>query len=286
MQCDSILTIAVAIQKLTNSIDTTHCGPWQSPSGKYTYSTTGIYSDTVPTWQGCDSVIAIRFTQANSVSNTATFACSTITSPSGKFLLTTSGMYADTLLSTQGCDSVLLINFTLLPLVTTISKTNDITCDSTYALLQVTGGNSYSWQPAELLNSARGARVEAKPTVTTVFSVSIADTLGCSAIDSIQVLVNKQETIETLSNVFTPNGDGINDCLALQSIGNFKQVSFTVFNRWGNMVHSTTNPADCWNGTNKNNQTELLPGVYYFVLKGISTCDTPIEQKGTITLLR
>ncbi|AMS27128.1 hypothetical protein AEM51_08965 [Bacteroidetes bacterium UKL13-3] len=63
--------------------------------------------------------------------------------------------------------------------------------------------------------------------------------------DSVEVLVNKDEIIEQFSNVFTPNDDGINDCLMLKGIGELKQVDLVIYNRWGTKVFSTNKPNDC-----------------------------------------
>ncbi|MBP1676358.1 MAG: hypothetical protein H6Q20_917 [Bacteroidetes bacterium] len=45
-----------------NSLSVTECRSMISPSGKYTYSATGVYHDTVPNSWGCDSLLTINFT--------------------------------------------------------------------------------------------------------------------------------------------------------------------------------------------------------------------------------
>ena len=68
------------------------------------------------------------------------------------------------------------------------------------------------------------------------------------------------------------------------------RVDFKVFNRWGNLVFETTDPALNWNGQNMNG-TDLAEGTYFY------TCET-FEQRfdgvvqnetvlsGAITLVR
>ncbi|TAE77415.1 MAG: hypothetical protein EAY81_12350, partial [Bacteroidetes bacterium] len=62
-------------------------------------------------------------------------------------------------------------------------------------------------------------------------------------------------------------------------------VSFTVYNRWGNEVYTTTNPNACWLGTDNNNNA-VPAGVYYYVLTGKNNCGTPLTNNGSIQVLR
>ena len=49
-------------------------------------------------------------------------------------------------------------------------------------------------------------------------------------------------------NAFTPNGDGNNDLFQIYG-EDIKTVSMKVFNRWGELVYSTTNSLAGWDGT-------------------------------------
>lgn len=60
-------------------------------------------------------------------------------------------------------------------------------------------------------------------------------------------------------NVFTPNGDGINDSLLIKGIGN--QYIVQIYNRWGNEVFYTENPGiDTWT------DESVTDGVYYLII--------------------
>lgn len=63
-------------------------------------------------------------------------------------------------------------------------------------------------------------------------------------------------------NVFTPNGDGINDYLAFKNIEFFPNTALTVYNRWGNKVYSSPDYHNDWKGEDHKD------GVYYFILQG------------------
>lgn len=87
---------------------------------------------------------------------------------------------------------------------------------------------------------------------------------------------------------FTPNGDNVNDEFTY-IIGGIKDISFKIFNRWGEVVYESTNSSDApWDGTSLKNGKELPSGTYTYLLTGISEdFDTEIEPKrGYINLLR
>ncbi len=113
--CDSVLTIDLTIwQPANTSISEMACASYTSPSGNYTWTTSGMYNDTLSTSTGCDSVLTIDLTiwqPANT--SISEIACASYTSPSGNYTWTTSGMYNDTLSTSTGCDSVITINLTI-----------------------------------------------------------------------------------------------------------------------------------------------------------------------------
>jgi gliding motility-associated-like protein len=62
-------------------------------------------------------------------------------------------------------------------------------------------------------------------------------------------------------NVFTSNGDGINETFAIRGIETHPEARVSIYNRWGEQVYSTKNYADNeWNGTN------CSEGVYYYII--------------------
>jgi gliding motility-associated-like protein len=110
--CDSIITINLIIANDNASvIDLAVCGPYTSPSNNYTWTSTGIYSDTIPTAAGCDSLITINLVvQSASYSFINITACKSYLSPSGKFVWINSGIYLDTIPNILSCDSILTID--------------------------------------------------------------------------------------------------------------------------------------------------------------------------------
>ena len=63
--CDSIVTLNLTINNSNTGTDSVFvCDSYTSPSGNYTWSTTGTYFDTVTNTVGCDSIITIHLTIA------------------------------------------------------------------------------------------------------------------------------------------------------------------------------------------------------------------------------
>ena len=67
-----------------------------------------------------------------------------------------------------------------------------------------------------------------------------------------------------LPNVFSPNGDGINDLFEIQNLPENTEV--IILNRWGNVVFSSDNYQNNWDGKD-NSGRELVNGVYTFQFK-------------------
>lgn len=283
--CDSIIRIRYNRLTVTSHLDTMSCSAYKSPSGRYTYHQSGIFFDTIPSFLGCDSIITIDFALVSSQSTISYTICDSVVSPSKKYVYTLSGTYTDTLTGFLGCDSIITIQIVSKPLLLSLSKSNDVSCDTPWAQLYAKGGYDFLWTPREGLSNARTANPIATPQINTVYYVRVNDSLGCSAKDSIEIKVNKTEILKDLANVFTPNGDGHNDCLTLKSIGLLKSISLTIYNRWGNLVFNTSDPEACWDGKDAQGN-DVSEGVYFFIAEGVSECETEIKQQGTIHLIR
>lgn len=60
-------------------------------------------------------------------------------------------------------------------------------------------------------------------------------------------------------NVFTPNGDGVNDFFQPIMRGiRVDKYRLDIFNRWGDLIWSTTNPDDAWPGSIRENPIETV----------------------------
>jgi gliding motility-associated-like protein len=129
------------------------------------------------------------------------------------------------------------------------------------------------------------------PYITGCFALSAKDTAGNESEMSEMTCFDIDDCVPyLLPNVFTPDGDGINDFFTpFLPYYNVKSVNFTVYNRWGGVVFKTQNPDLNWNGENIYTKQPCTDGTYFYVcevylysLKGI----IPMPLHGTITIIR
>ena len=88
------------------------------------------------------------------------------------------------------------------------------------------------------------------------------------AIDSVQFDISVSESMLTVPNVFTPNGDGHNDefRVVYRSI---KEFHMWVYNRWGKLVYKSDDPAKGWDGNIGGRPA--AEGAYYYVIRALGT---------------
>jgi len=122
---------------------------------------------------------------------------------------------------------------------------------------------------------------------------------GCYAITTRDTIGNESDfsppqCIEfcpglTLSNIFTPNGDGINDFFTPVFFRDVALQEIVIYDRWGNEVHtSTENIAQLWDG-HENGGSAAKDGVYYYFIRYEElniAGNIPRETKGWVTLMR
>lgn len=113
---------------------------------------------------------------------------------------------------------------------------------------------------------------------------------NCIDRDTITIRVNRDLAIYT-PNVFTPNGDFINDEFLLFPKGLITQsiIKFSIYDRWGNRVHhiEDVNPLiDSYSWDGSFNGNEASQGIYSYLIE-IELIDSTIETiSGSVMLIR
>ncbi|MBK9018270.1 MAG: gliding motility-associated C-terminal domain-containing protein [Saprospiraceae bacterium] len=93
-----------------------------------------------------------------------------------------------------------------------------------------------SWTPSESLSCPDCLRPTALPFGTTTYYLTATDENNCSGIDSVTVFVNLVRPVY-IPNVFSPNGDGLNDFFTVYGGKAAKSIkAIKVFDRWGDNV--------------------------------------------------
>ncbi len=111
------------------------------------------------------------------------------------------------------------------------------------------------------------------------------DSYGCADSASQELTVNEEEFL-FVPNVFTPQGNGLNEVFeAVYTKSQFDFLELLVYSRWGELLHKTQMPGGVWwNGTYKD--SPCPEGVYFYVLKAKSSTGKLYDLNGTITLKR
>jgi gliding motility-associated-like protein len=107
-----------------------------------------------------------------------------------------------------------------------------------------------------------------------------------NCVDSAYIKVKVFQTLPSVfvPNAFTPNRDGRNDMLRPIAVGIAHIDYFQIYNRWGQMVFSTSVNQHGWDGTIGG---KLQPsGTYVWIVKAVDYLGTPYMQRGTLVLLR
>jgi len=118
------------------------------------------------------------------------------------------------------------------------------------------------------------------------YLVVVTDSLGCSVTQNFDVLPSATlcyEPVIYVPNVFSPNGDGINDILYVHGQG-IETMTFIIYDRWGEKVFESTDPTKGWDGSFRGKQVEN--GVYVYYLKAHIVTDEDVKYKGNITIVR
>ncbi len=107
----------------------------------------------------------------------------------------------------------------------------------------------------------------------------------CSS-DYIPVLLNVKDC-DNLSapNVFTPNGDGVNDRLKFY-IEEATCYKLTVYNRWGMKLYESEQMDEGWDGTNQNNGKQVVNGTYYYIVEYCKYDHSQHAKTGYVSVLK
>ncbi|MGC1390816.1 MAG: gliding motility-associated C-terminal domain-containing protein [Bacteroidales bacterium] len=98
-------------------------------------------------------------------------------------------------------------------------------------------------------------------TISGCYAVSAFDLAGNESAKSVMICIDSCNFYE-IPNVFTPNGDNINDKLVAKTTGLVEKIDFRLFNRDGMLLFRTEDPKINWDGTYKGHI--VSPGVYFY----------------------
>lgn len=118
------------------------------------------------------------------------------------------------------------------------------------------------------------------------FSYSIPNLDDCDTI--IEITLIEEEERLVFPTAISPNGNNMNDSFHVLgglecSDSTINQYELNVYDRWGNIVFSSFNPDESWEGNSVNNNPLFGTFIYHVVF---TVNDSTLEQAGTITVIR
>jgi PKD repeat protein len=167
VNCDSVIALNLTISTVTiSSTSATACDSYTWPFNGMTYSSSGLYSDTLTNAGGCDSIARLNLTvNSSSGSTVQQTACDSFTWAQNGMTYSASGLYFDTISNAVGCDSVITLSL--------------IINNSSQGLVSQTACDSFSWSQNGMTYYQTGT-----------FYDTITNAVGCDSIIALNLTVN------------------------------------------------------------------------------------------------
>lgn len=151
-------------------------------------------------------------------------------------------------------------------------------------LLNATGSTNYEWTPITWLNNPTIFNPVSLPQESIQYVVKVSNAQGCFDTDTINVKLFKIDPDLLVPTAFSPDGDGVNDIFRPIVIGMKSLDAFRVYNRWGQLVYSTTQVNNGWDGNFKGQPQSA--GTFVWLAEGVTYLGRKIEKKGSVILIR
>lgn len=209
----------------------------------------------------------------------------TLTPTAGPTRTTT---YILTATNTVGClkpksDTVIV---TVIPIISAYAGRDTAVIAGQALQLGASGGTGYKWSPTTGLNNPFIANPIATldNTIDSILYTVRVSNGGCYNDDEIKVVVFKTGPDILVPSAFTPNGDGKNDVIRPVLLGISKLHFFSIYNRWGQLLFTTTEENKGWNGIFSG--VAQPSGAYVYQASGVDFLGRPVLKKGTVVLIR
>jgi len=185
----------------------------------------------------------------------------------------------------QGLDSVSIVAE---PDTNKIFSGESITLRAVISPTQSLAGFQLTWLENETTAVGSGetitiSRTTGEDATKYQYSLTAKASNGCKKINIFNLTVCPDLIV--FPNVFTPDGDQVNDTFGMYVIGgNVKSESFEVYNRWGKRIFQSNEPAARWDGNVDGNQAPT--DIYVYILQYRLGDGKLLVQQGEVTLLR
>lgn len=147
-----------------------------------------------------------------------------------------------------------------------------------------TGGTAFLWDFGNGFSASTQTVSAQTYTIGGDFTVYLVVTNGlCTDIDSLIIKVLNEEPGLLIPNVFTPNGDGINEFFKITGY-NITEFNCVIFNRWGLQLFEWSDIKVGWDG--KIEDELATDGTYFYLINAKDINLKDIKKQGTFSLIR
>ena len=173
-----------------------------------------------------------------------------------------------------------------LPNDTTIKKGSLVNINANINFFET----AIKWDPSSFLSCDSCLNTQSIPDQTITYTLTVTDINGCTISDMLTITVIVDKADIYVPNVFSPNGDNINDLFTpiFKFPENTTITIFRIFDKWGNMLFERTNgnkgESIGWDG--RANGEKMNPGVYVFAIQFMGEDGVTKWKTGDITLVR
>jgi len=187
--------------------------------------------------------------------------------------------------SPDGCrDSTWVVVDVNAPPLAVLMADPQADCETVLLNAAFAPNSTYAWYVNGQPYSAERAPpyyLPADATDAVEFTLVVTSTDSCSSSDAVTVY---PPTCVNVPNAFTVDGDGNNELFFPVVYPAARFRAFSIFNRWGELIHQCAGTVVPWDGTV--NGTRAQDGVYVWKLRYSDGNNNELEKVGHVTLLR
>ncbi len=156
---------------------------------------------------------------------------------------------------------------------TTINYLNTSTNGDFYQWYLANGETSNSFSPSQYFNTGGDYQI----------TLIVTDANGCKDSVTKPLLITEPYNFY-LPNIFTPNGDSINDKFFVVATG-ITRFRMSIFNRWGELIYESFDIYEGWDGSSKTGQ-DASAGVYIVIVDYVTADGKEERRDGHVTLIK
>ncbi|MDG1429005.1 MAG: T9SS type A sorting domain-containing protein [Crocinitomicaceae bacterium] len=216
----------------TGSLVANSCDSYTSPSGNYTWTSTGLYSDTIPNAAGCDSVISLDITiNTSSVSTDTQVACDSYMWIDGNTYTSSDSASTYTLSNTAGCDSIVTLALTI--------NTVDASAGQVGELLTANeAGATYQWLDCSDMSLISGATNQSYTATANGDYAVIVSANGCTDTSSCLTVSGLSLTEEDFLNDLRLFPNPTNGNFSVDLGANYQDIEFSLRDLSGRLIQT------------------------------------------------